>query len=287
MMRSLLPLLLTSLLPHTVAAEPVGVAGAVQLVQAVQASPLQSRFKDLAKRLEDDPADIDARSARMKLHESQRNFEQALADCDVLVKNSGRGGRLRDHRGDLHFFLGNFKQSVADYDEYLKDNPQQFPYHWRRGISLYYAGEFQKGVEQFESHKAVNPHDVENAVWHFICKARASGIAEARRKLIPIKGDGRIPMMTVHALFANKATVADVLKRAEAPAHPERLKLQRFYAHLYLGIYYEIIADEKKAAAHIKRAANDYFDPHYMGECARVHERYLAKRKNLDPASPR
>jgi len=286
-MRIFLPLLLTSLLPYVEAEERIAVTGSVHLVQAVPASPLPSRLEDLARRLEEDPSDVNARSARMKLHESQRNFEQALADCDVLVKHSARVGRLRDHRGDLHFFLGHFKQSIADYDGYLKDNPQQFPYHWRRGISLYYAGEFQKGVEQFESHKAVNPHDVENAVWHFICKARASGIDAARRNLIPIKGDGRIPMMTVHALFAGKATTDDVLKRAEAPAHPERLKLQRFYAHLYLGIYCEIIGDENKAAAHIKLAANDYFAPHYMGECARVHERYLAGRKKRDPASPR
>ena len=35
--------------------------------------------------------------------------------------------------------------------------------------------------------------------------ARAKGIEEAKKKLIPIVGDGRIPMMEVLALFGGKA----------------------------------------------------------------------------------
>jgi lipoprotein NlpI len=214
--------------------------------------------------------------ALMQEYEGDRAYEQALEICNELVKRSKAPAKLIDHRGDLHFFLSRFKESIADYDTFLKAYPEQFPYHWRRGMTLYYASEFQKGVEQFESHKAVNPHDVENAVWHFICKARASSLDEARKQLIPIQGDGRIPMMTVHALFAQKATVEDVLKDAETPAQPGRLKTQRFYAHLYLGIYHEILGDTTKAAEHIKLAANDYFQPpSYMGESAKVHERYL------------
>jgi lipoprotein NlpI len=120
---------------------------------------------------------------------------------------------------------------------------------------------------------------VENAVWHFICKARAESVEAARKELIPIKGDGRIPMMKVHALFAQKATPADVLARAEeGEPTPQRLKLQRFYAHLYLGIYAEILGQEDKAMEHIKLAAGTYFEPHYMGEVARVHKTYLEER---------
>ena len=204
-----------------------------------------------------------------------RDYKQALSDYNAFLKKHPGHPQVSNARGDVHFFLGMFKESIADYDVYLEVNPKEFPYHWKRGISCYYSGDFEKGVAQFESHKAVNPHDVENAVWHFICKARAESLEAARKDLIPIEGDGRIPMMKVHALFAGKATPEDVLQRAEDTTRPGRLKIQRFYAHLYLGIYYEIIGDKKKAVEHIDLAAIKFFDPHYMGEVAKVHKAYL------------
>jgi lipoprotein NlpI len=133
-------------------------------------------------------------------------------------------------------------------------------------------GGFEEGRKQFELHQTVNPNDVENAVWHFLCVARTNGIEKARVALIPIKGDGRIPMMEVHALFANKLKPEVVLKAASA-GHPPpvQLKRQLFYAHLYLGLYFEVLGDDKQAREHITKAARGYQTGDYMGDVARVH----------------
>ena len=45
-----------------------------------------------------------------------------------------------------------------------------------------YAGRYQDCREQFESHRTVNPDDVENAAWHFLCVARASLRRKRKRR---------------------------------------------------------------------------------------------------------
>src|SRR5206468_3164056 len=115
------------------------------------------------------------------------------------------------NRGIIHFKLAHIDESISDFDEVIKLNPAQAPYHWQRGICYYYAGRFEEGRKQFELHQTVNPNDVENAVWHFLCVARASGLDRARAALIPIQGDARVPMAEVHALFAGRLQPEEVL----------------------------------------------------------------------------
>jgi lipoprotein NlpI len=55
-----------------------------------------------------------------------------------------------------------------------------------------------------------------------------------------------------------------------------------FYAHLYVGLYYEAIGDRKRAREHILKAADDDKADHYMGDVARVHAALLRKQ----PAAP-
>jgi lipoprotein NlpI len=113
-----------------------------------------------------------------------------------------------------------FDDSIRRLRPILDLNPDERPHHWQRGIALYYAGRFEDGTKQFELHRTVNPEDVENAAWHFLCLARWKDVETARKSLIPIKGDTRIPMAQVHRLFAGKATAEDVLKAAAADNPP-------------------------------------------------------------------
>ncbi len=168
------------------------------------------------------------------------------------------------------FYAAKPKESVAAFDKLIAIVPDSKPQLWQRGLSLYYTGDFKAGREQFETHQTVNTADVENAAWHFICVARAENVEAARKALIPIEGDTRVPMKQVHELFAGKATVEDVLKAAES-GEGEALKNHRCYAHLYLGLYFEALGDEAKAKEHMLKAAKDFKMDHYMGKCAQVH----------------
>lgn len=209
---------------------------------------------------------------RARFHEESHEPAKAIADYDQVIKLDPHLPDAWQNRGSEHFKLGHIKESIADFDKFIELVPEQAPYHWQRGISYYYAGRFEEGRKQFESHQTVNSNDVENAVWHFLCVARASSLEKARAALIPIQGDSRVPMMEVHALFAGKLKPEDVLKSASAGDLPKpRLNHQLFYAHLYLGLYFEATGDDQQAREHVTKAAGPYQSGDYMGDVARVH----------------
>jgi lipoprotein NlpI len=222
--------------------------------------------------IKDEPKNPHGFFVRARFHEENHEPAKAIADYDQAIRLDPQLADAYQHRGGEHFKLGHIKESIADFDKFIALVPQQAPNHWQRGISLYYAGRFEDGRKQFELHQTVNPNDVENAVWHFLCVARADGVEKARAALIPIKGDARVPMMEVHALFAGKAKPEDVLKAAGAGGPPTlQLNRQLFYAHLYLGLYFEAIGNDRQAREHITRAAGEFQTGDYMGDVARVH----------------
>jgi len=206
-------------------------------------------------------------------------------DGDLIANDPGALQR----RGIEHFFAGRIKEALADWDRVIALAPEQGPYHWQRGIALYYAGKYELGVAQFESHQAVNRNDVENAAWHFLCVVRSKdgSVELARKQLIPIKGDTRVPMKEVHQLFAGTGTPEAVLATARAGAEGAALRNQLCYAHLYLGLYFEALGQDDKAALHMKKAAVDYKMDHYMGMVARLHHKLRGEHPSLKTAYPR
>jgi lipoprotein NlpI len=182
---------------------------------------------------------------------------------------------ILQQRGVQFFTEGKFKEAIQEFDKVIELDPRMEARHWQRGIAYYYAGEYQKGVDQFELHQTVNSQDVENAVWHFICKTRVDGLEAAREALIPIQADGRVPMEQIWNLFAGQGTVQDVLDAANRPSSYQRQHL--CYAHLYLGLYYEAIGESSLAKEHILMAANEYSMDNYMGMVAQVHAETLKK----------
>lgn len=258
-------------------------AGPVDELVTAAKQALENGDKDKAlalatKAVEADPKDSQGYVARASVHHARKEYDKAVLDYGKVIELVPSLTIAYQRRGEEFFRLGKFKESVADFDKVLELQPGQAPYHWQRGISLYYAGEFERGAKQFELHKTVNPDDVENAVWHYLCVARASGIEKAKQGLIPIQGDARVPMMQVHALFAGKATPDDVMKAAEAgsPGAPER-KQRLFYAHLYVGLFDEAAGQAAAAKEHILLAAEKYAEDDYMGDVARVHAALLHK----------
>ena len=182
--------------------------------------------------------------------------------------------RERDRRGDERLFAGRFDEAIADFDARIADEPEVEPYHWRRGIAYYYAGRYAEGAAQFEVHRTVNPADVENAAWHFLCIARSDGAEEARRRLLPVGRDPRPPMGEVYELFAGRSSPAKVLRLAEAAA--PRSEDALFFAHLYLGLHAEATGRPDDALHHLREAATTHARPHYMGQVAAVHYRLLS-----------
>ena len=146
------------------------------------------------------------------------------------------------------FRSGRIEESVAGFDRLVKLAPDALPQLWQRGIALYYAGRFKDCREQFESHRTVNPNDVENAAWHFLCVARAESPAKAKAALLPVGPDSRVPMSQIYQMFRGELTVEQVLKAGGT--QPEG----QFYAELYSGLYLEALGNaERCAEAHSQR----------------------------------
>jgi lipoprotein NlpI len=220
----------------------------------------------------DGAKDAAAYAARAAAYDARKEFDKAIVEYTKMVELSPRDARAYQGRGEDYFRLGKFKESVADFDKVIELEPDREPYHWQRGIALYYAGEFERGARQFEKHKTVNPDDVENAAWHYLCVARVSGVEKAKQVLIPVSGDARVPMAQVQLLFAGKATPDDVLGAAKA-GNPSEAELRRrlFYAHLYIGLHHEAAGNAAGAREQVVLAAEKYADDDYMGDVARVH----------------
>jgi lipoprotein NlpI len=178
-------------------------------------------------------------------------------------------------RAVADFERGRVAESAAGFDNLIKLVPNSAPRLWQRGIALYYAGRYKDCRAQFESHRTVNPNDVENAVWHFLCVAREESPEKAKSALLPVGPDSRVPMRQIYDMFRGVRRPDEVL----AAGGPQLSG--QFYAQLYVGLYYEALGNKPKALEHITAAAADRFasDGGYMHTVAKVHLGILQKQK--------
>lgn len=168
------------------------------------------------------------------------------------------------------FFDGKPVESAREFDRLVEAVPKAEPELWQRGLALYYAGRFEDGRLQFERHKTVNPDDVENPAWHFLCVARLEGPEAARKVMLPVGEDRRVPMREILDLYAGRGDAAAVIAAAERGEAVAR-RNQLCYAHLYLGLHAEATGDVEKARHHVTLAAGPFRMDHYMGKVAVVH----------------
>lgn len=187
----------------------------------------------------------------------------ALASANV----GGQDPNALLDRAVDEFERGRIESSVAAFDELVKVAPRAMPQLWQRGIALYYAGRFDDCRKQFEAHRTVNPNDVENAAWHFLCVARAETPQKAKAALLPVGPDARVPMREVYELYRGAMTPDQVLRAAGSNPSGQ------FYGNLYVGLYYEATGDAARARTVLEVAAQDRFAPlgGYMHMVATVH----------------
>jgi lipoprotein NlpI len=196
--------------------------------------------------------------------ERDARYGDAAEALSRLMELEGPSPERLQQRGELWFKAGAVERSIADFDQVIALRPNFEPHHWQRGISHYYAEMFAEGKKQFELHQTVNPNDVENGVWHFLCAARAESVEQARAAMLPVSGDPRAPMTEIYELFRGEAGPEEVLAAARGGQ-------AQFYAHLYLGLYHEALGDAETSRRHIETAVEEYPVSHYMWHVARVH----------------
>jgi len=185
----------------------------------------------------------------------------------MLLAGADQSVRAMLDRAVDDFRAGRIEQSLAGFDRVALLSPADAPYLWQRGIAQYYGGKFKECRDMFISHRTVNPDDVENAVWHFLCVAKAESPDAARKQILPVGPDGRVPMREVYQMFQGRMTPAQVMKAAGSDPTAQ------FFARLYVGLYLEATGDAAAGRAQIEMAAEDRFARvgGYMHDVARVH----------------
>jgi lipoprotein NlpI len=185
----------------------------------------------------------------------------------VLLAAGGQSTTAILERAADDFRAGRVEAAVKGFDRAALLSPSEAPFLWQRGIAQFYAGQFQACARMFASHRTVNPDDVENAAWHFVCVAQADSPEAARRQLLPVGADTRVPMREIYAMFQGRATTAQVLKAAGANVRAQ------FYARLYSGLYLEATGNHEAGRTQIEIAAEPkYADAGgYMHDVARIH----------------
>jgi lipoprotein NlpI len=262
---------------------PVRAQTADALLKEARAALEKGKTDDALKLSEQaiklEPKNAQAYLLRGVAYAALQKHPEAVTDFDKVIDLDPKIAAAYQQRGSEHVQLGHITESIKDFDKYLEMRPEGAPRHWQRGISYYYAGRFKEGGKQFGAYEQVDSNDVENAVWGYLCMARVDGRDKARQAMQKVGFDRRVPMMQVYALFSGKAKPADVLAAAEAgEVSAKDRTLRLFYAHLYLGLYYESEGEAKKALEHIAKAAKEYkIDGHYMWDVARVHYELRSK----------
>ena len=146
-----------------------------------------------------------------------------LGPCSMVASGTlSQDASVLLNQAMVDFLAGHIERSVAEFDQIVELAPEMGPYLWQRGIALYYMGRYDDCRAQFESHRTVNPNDVENAAWHFLCFARLQSPEEARKALLPVGHDSREPMMTIYKVFRGENRPEELL-----PPPPHRRVEQR------------------------------------------------------------
>jgi lipoprotein NlpI len=244
-------------------------------VIAVSATNVAAALKLCDRAVAESPSKTEPLVIRAGLFDREGRYADALRDLSAALKLDAASPQLWHARGEVNFRAGHFQESVADFDHALQLVPENAPRHWQRGISLYYARRFEDGRKQFELHQTVNPNDVENAVWHFLCLARERGVTNARTAMLKVGPDARVPMREIDDLYRGSGSEEKVLSAAAGLENRGQQRQALFYAHLYLGLYFDVLGERGKAREHMAKAAGEFGAKHYMGDVARVHQALL------------
>jgi len=200
--------------------------------------------------------------------------EEAVLEMDEAVKKFPDNAQLLIIRGSLKFRSGKIAESIVDFDKSIELSPQSKPFLWQRGIALYYAERYQDGLDQFAVHREVNPNDVENAFWHFLCNVRLKGLEASQKEVLLAGFDNRVPLMEVQKLIQGKLTPEDliaVFEKSKASVSG------RFYGYLYLGLYYDALKDKENSKRWLEKCVEQKTDG-YMGDVAKIHLKLMKIR---------
>lgn len=202
--------------------------------------------------------------------------ERTIAAAEQRVASSKESSSAWAGLGDAQLRAGRVKESVVSFEKALAIRSELRPHLWQYGIALYFAGRHTDGRDLFVEHRRVNPHDVENAAWHFLCAAKATNPKDAKKILLPAPNDPRVPMNEILERLrgGDDKKILAAVERVESLAAKDNA---RFYAELYLGLIADAEGSRDDSARRWMLSAAKTDATHYMADVARVYASHLSK----------
>jgi lipoprotein NlpI len=179
-------------------------------------------------------------------------------------------GEIQQSAAQVLYLAGKSEESLPPFDRANALMPERAADNWQRGIALGTCGKWAEGAKQFKMHHDVNPNDVENSAWYYLCVAKSENLEAAKKSVIPSRGDARQPMMAILQMLKGELKPEEVLAVAEKVSSGSARKEAMFYGELYVGLYYDSIGDAVEAEKHL-RASLNYDQKHYMSDTSRVY----------------
>ncbi|MEM9588669.1 MAG: tetratricopeptide repeat protein [Planctomycetota bacterium] len=180
--------------------------------------------------------------------------------------------------GDAQLRGGKCAEAVKSFEAALAKDPSAEPHLWQYGIALFFVDRFEEGKQLFEKHRQVNPNDVENAAWHFLCASKADGLDKAREILLPAPNDTRPPMKQVLARLPGGDSKAIEFRINQMRGTPTG-DSAAMYGYLYLGLIADAEGDAEAARRWMDRAAATPLT-YYMPDIARVYAKHLSDQSD-------
>ena len=199
--------------------------------------------------------------------------------------------------GEKALLAGSFEKAMWAFDSALYLTPgHSDPQLWQRGLACFYGGRCEDGTKQFEADMTENGSDIEEVIWHFLCRCKTSGFQKSKAEgFLPLctpntdPAPPPAPMPQVLQLYQGTATVKDVFMAARnpngSPAKSYNDTNAVAYANFYVGLYYEMQGDLLKAAEYF-RAAADLNNPDYIGKLMATHSKLVGKMTSPMQLSP-
>jgi lipoprotein NlpI len=187
-------------------------------------------------------------SRRSFLATAASGASAATATLGVSVNPVNAANLPSVYEGMSAFANNKVEESVAIYDSIIEADPRKKPFLWQRGLSLYYVERYKDGAEQFKTDVAVNPNDTEEQIWHLLCLAKTEGVGSldaARLQKLTVGKDRRPVMRVVQKLFLGETGSEKEL--IALAADTDSKDGEKFYAALYLSLYYESMNDVKSS----------------------------------------
>ena len=201
---------------------------------------------------------------------ASKKYDDAAKKATEAAELAKDSGGIQQSAAQLLFLAGKASESLPLFDRANALLGERAPDNWQRGIALGVCGKWAEGAQQFKMHHDVNPNDVENSAWYYLCVAKSESLEAAKKSVIPSRGDACQPMMAILQMLKEEVKPEDVLAVAEKAAVGSARKEAVFYGELYVGLYYDAIGNAAEAEKHL-RASLNYDQSHYMSDTSRVY----------------